>query len=151
MVLLKWGILYKTFDGIFLWCILCKSTANVHSLFNWKHFSHTLTTWCVWDTTHNWITTSCSITYKRRKSWQTCLGSVSFCPVHRSTIKGIHCSHYLPQTTWHNFILSNAAKKSQLTHILLQNPFEIMAQSWWNYFYFSVQPCTGLSMVFYTF
>jgi hypothetical protein len=49
---------------LFPWCILCKSTANEHSLFNRKHFSHTLTTWCVWDTTHKWTTTSCSITYK---------------------------------------------------------------------------------------
>jgi len=91
MVLLKLDILYKTFDGIFPWCILCISTANEHSLFNRKYFSHTLTTWCIWDTTHNWTTTPCSITYKIRKSWETCLGSVSFSPVHSSTIAVITC------------------------------------------------------------
>lgn len=99
---------------LFPWCILCKSTANEHSLFNRKHFSHTMTTWCVWDTTHNWTTTSRSV-------------------------------------TWHNFIPSNEAKKSQLTHIVLQNSLRLRLKVGPTIFYFSVQSCNGLSMVFFAF
>jgi hypothetical protein len=91
----------------------------MNTLYSIKNISH-IHWQPVWDTTHNWTTTSCSITYKTRKSWQTCLGSVSFSPVHRSTIAVITCVRQLD-----TILLSNAAKKPQLTLILLHNPLRL--------------------------
>lgn len=47
------------------------------------------------------------------------------------------------------FYSEQCSKEITTYTYFIAQPFEIMAQSWSNFFYFSVQSCTGLSMVFY--